>query len=230
MLQRLVHSARELGGARLDVLWAVAKTLDDAHRHVVVANLNERAVQPVATPRLRLDAEQPDGRAEMPVVGPRVAKARTRGDCQGARIRGLHEPWLADQNGRPGPARAVEAADDHEGQFSEKLAMLVRHEVTDGVPSGPLGAPQAPPQVHLERRREQRGAGMGVRCRDGLRRRSLLQWRGYLHVDAAVRGSCGGSVYRRLRTDLRRELGRLHRRARGDTMHGRWGHLHGGRV
>src|SRR5205085_4188228 len=48
-----------------------------------------------------------------------------------ARIRGLHESRRAGENGSPGLAVSIDAADQHEGKQREEVAMLLGHEVAD---------------------------------------------------------------------------------------------------
>src|SRR5205814_1785031 len=113
--------------AGLDVLRAVAEALIDADTEPSRGDLLDGAVDAIAPARVRLQPQQPQRDTDGDVIGQRIAGQRARRDVHRALVWRRHEAGLPDEDGRPGSALRIEAADEEGRQLAEQLAVLLRH-------------------------------------------------------------------------------------------------------
>ncbi len=118
----------------LNVLRAVPEALGHFERNHIAVHARHDAIDPVAPPRLRLDAEAADHRARLPARAERIAGQRAAVDAQRARIRRRHEARFARANRRPRLPARIDAAEHHERLLREELAVLVRHVAANAAP------------------------------------------------------------------------------------------------
>jgi hypothetical protein len=144
------HAANEFGPARLDVFRAVAKALVDMDHETLLIAARDVAVEPVAPPRMRFYAQQPDGHAGREARSQRVVRQRLGADYQPLRIGRRDEARRARQNRGPRLALGVQGARKQERQLHEELAMLVGHVIANHARPG-FGQPRARAGAFLPR-------------------------------------------------------------------------------
>jgi hypothetical protein len=121
--------AHPLDLAALDVLRAVADRLPHAQPQPVRAGRLQLAVDPVAPPRVQLDAQQAERSAGRHAGRGRVAGAGRGGKGEMPGIGRLHKAWRPHQHRGPGPAGGVDAAGQHQRQLLVEALVLLGHVV-----------------------------------------------------------------------------------------------------